>query len=243
MDLLVDTDFSDFTPPIANDANLVIDAPFSEGTLTIRGSRYNNTANPALIGGVTQDPATNPSIRNIRNGSNVVLTGGIPTNHFFSISPNRPFHNGGIINMTISGNGVGTPPGPLGGINIYCMTTGLLGTIDISGVPLQTIANVTFTLPADFSGLRTLGFARANVDGTIGGVTYFTWSVQIMTNLVDTSVELPIRDSRVESVVFYNITGVNVGSDWNILPAGIYIKKKTLSSGEVITEKVAKRGM
>jgi len=59
-----------------------------------------------------------------------------------------------------------------------------------------------------------------------------------------TEPETAVAESEVSvdvvSVDYYNIMGINCGSDFEALNTGIYVKKSTLSNGKVKTEKITK---
>lgn len=251
--VLINTDFSEINPPIPNHAQYnsgnYIDYGINFGLLRFIGPRYNDTSNRPTINSedpALRDPATIADVRYLRVGTSATLTNGVPTNHFYQVKPNNPFVNGGKVTLTISVNGTGK------GINVYDMGApavgedpavpgSLLGTIDISSIAVNSYVDVTFNLPTDFTGIKTLGFCRAEVDGAMGGVTFFTWNIKVET-FKDTpnSIRQPLTNANLTNIEYYNITGSKMGSDWNILPTGIYIVKKTYDNGEVVTEKVSK---
>lgn len=248
--VLINSDFSEINPAIPNHQtytpSTVVDHVLNFGALRYIGARYNDTSSRPTIDGVVKDPALDATVRYIRIGTNATITNGAPSNHFYQVKPNNAFVNGGKITLTISVNGTGA------GINVYEMGAPaigedpaipgtLLGTIDISSISVHSYADVTFDLPTTFSGAKTLGFCRAAADGSMGGVTFFTWKIKVNT-FEDTpnSIKQPISNANVTNVEYYNITGSKMGSDWNILPTGIYIIKKTYDNGEVVTEKISK---
>ena len=197
--VLIDTDFSDMNPVPDNGNNNLSGevVAISNGTMFWHGSRYNDTSNTPFIGEVGIDKEEdggdavemspdNPDVRYIRTGSNPVITDGKPTNHYFQVTPDAEFVNGGKVSLTISVHSTGK------GINVYDATDGvLLGTIDISQAVKYKKEVVEFTLPEDFSGVKTLAFTRADVDGEIAGVTFFTWHIKIETNVEEEEEETP----------------------------------------------------
>lgn len=250
--VLVDTDFSELRSQVElghQDQRNPEDAlPINGGTMHWRGPRYNDLSNTPSIGevgggtvaqgngdAVPLDP-NDEAVNYMRIGTNPTLTDGVPTNHFYAITPTNPFVNGGKITMIVSVHGTGQ------GINIYNATDAtLLGTINISGLTTYKYEEITFDLPSDFNGVKTLSFTRATVNGAItGGTTFFTWSVKIETGDIPNSINNPTFNANVSKVEYYNISGVNMGGDWNLLPAGIYIVKTTYDNGAVTTEKISK---
>lgn len=181
--VLIDTDFSDLTPTPANDANKSSQGPYNtpKGEITWHGTKYNDLKNFPAIGETVDDkidPAAdgNSNVRFLRTGSSFTLTDGVPTNHFFQVTPNDDFVNGGKVTLLVSVNGTAK------GINVYDASAAeYLGTIDISEIALYQKVPVEFILPADFSGKKTLSFTRAELDGSVGGVTFFTWNIKIET--------------------------------------------------------------
>ena len=251
--VLIDTDFSDMDPVPANGTNNLSGeaVAISNGTMFWHGSRYNDTSNTPFIGEVGIDKEEdggdavemspdNPDVRYIRTGSNPVITDGKPTNHYFQVTPDAEFVNGGKVSLTISVHSTGK------GINVYDATDGvLLGTIDISQAVKYKKEVVEFTLPEDFSGVKTLAFTRADVDGELAGVTFFTWHIKIETNVeeeeeVPTSISTPAYEGRVVSTQYYNINGMKVDSRFEALPAGIYIEVSRYENGAVATKKIIK---
>jgi hypothetical protein len=68
------------------------------------------------------------------------------------------------------------------------------------------------------------------------GVNLYHIIVGEATSIASTSAD----NANVVKTEYFSITGVNTGNNWNALPAGIYIVKKTLTNGQVATEKVTK---
>lgn len=62
----------------------------------------------------------------------------------------------------------------------------------------------------------------------------------IVTDYSPTAISQPTVNSNVTSVEYYSITGAKMGNDWNVLPIGVYIVKKTYDNGETVTEKISK---
>ncbi|WP_026473163.1 hypothetical protein [Alkaliflexus imshenetskii] len=105
--------------------------------------------------------------------------------------------------------------------------TNILGTVSAPG------ANVAFT---------TISYTEESP------TTIYIWSPSSGVNLYHIIVEdpsavsvvAPTFNANVSKVEYYNISGVNMGGDWNMLPAGIYIVKTTYDNGAVTTEKISK---
>lgn len=240
--VLVNTDWSDLNPTIANHTagSIANSYAITGGTLNFAGARYNDTSNrPSIIPAgdtvaVVLDPATDATVRYLRVGSNTTLTNNVPSAHFYQISPTDPFVNGGKITLTVSAN---TAPK---GIGVFNMTDqAALGVIDISALKPQTKNDVTFTLPASFNGVKALGFCRIELDGTVGGVTFFTWKVKIETNS-GTGIVKDLNTAKVVSTQYINTTGASVGSDFDNLKPGVYIQRNTYDNGKVVSSKVLK---
>ncbi len=239
--VLIDTDFSDLTPTPANDANKSSQGPYNtpKGEITWHGTKYNDLKNFPAIGETVDDkidPAAdgNSNVRFLRTGSNFGLTEGVPTNHFFQVTPNDDFVNGGKVTLLVSVNGTAK------GINVYDASAAeYLGTIDISEIALYQKVPVEFILPADFSGKKTLSFTRAELDGSVGGVTFFTWNIKIETD-IPVSVKPVLDNANVVGVEYYNISGANMGTSLDLLPSGVYIEVTKFDNGTVDTKKVVK---
>ncbi len=240
--VLVGTDWSDLNPTIENHtAGKIADSyAITGGTLNFAGARYNDTSNrPSIIpaGGteaVTIDPATDTSVRYLRVGSNTTLVNNVPSTHFYQITPTNPFVNGGKVTLTISSNTVGK------GIGVFNMTDQVaLGVIDLSALNANTYNEVTFTLPSNFNGVKALGFCRLEVDGSVGGVTFFTWKVKIETN-TGTAVFENLRTANIVSTQYFNLAGTSVGSSIENLSPGVYIKRTAYDNGKVENTKILK---
>jgi len=240
--VLVSTDWSDLNPTIENGtAGKIADSfTITGGTFNYAGARYNDLSNrPSIIpaGGTvaeTIDPATNSAVRYIRVGSNTTLVNNVPSTHFYQITPTKPFVNGGKITLTISSNTAGK------GIGVFNMTDQVaLGVIDISALTPQTYNDVTFTLPSNFNGVKALGFCRIEVDGSVGGVTFFTWKVKIETNS-GTKVFENMKAANVISTQYFNLAGSTMGSSIENLKPGVYIRRTTYDNGKVENTKVLK---
>ncbi|MDR2475096.1 MAG: hypothetical protein LBD45_04480, partial [Bacteroidales bacterium] len=100
--LILDTDFSDWlgTAPVnhANSGTYTIE----DGSLYIRGNRYNDTSNKPTIDGAELDPA-NPDVHYIRTGSTSTLAV-YEENNAIEITPTSALVNGGILEITFSSN-------------------------------------------------------------------------------------------------------------------------------------------
>jgi hypothetical protein len=240
--VLVSSNWSDLDPVIANGTSGKIADSYSitGGTFNFAGARYNDLSNrPTIIPsggtvGETIDPALDATVRYIRVGSSTTLTNNVPSAHFYQITPTKPFVNGGKVTLTVSANTAAK------GIGVFNMTDQTaLGVIDISALPMQTYNDVTFTLPANFNGVKALGFCRIELDGTVGGVTFFTWKVKIETNS-GTGVIDDMKTAKVVSTQFINLAGVAVGSSLENLKPGVYIQRTAYDNGKVLNKKVLK---
>ena len=109
---------------------------------------------------------------------------------------------------------------------------GTCGTITITGLNINT--TVTPFVKIMFTSVTNEG----NYATSPQNIRFF----QVVLNPVVSSVSKPnfTTEGNLLNVEYYNITGSKMGSDWNILPTGIYIVKKTYDNGEVVTEKVSK---
>lgn len=62
----------------------------------------------------------------------------------------------------------------------------------------------------------------------------------IVSDYVPTAINNPNATADLLKVEYFNISGTNMGSNWNTLPYGLYIAKKTFSDGTISTEKIVK---
>jgi hypothetical protein len=105
------------------------------------------------------------------------------------------------------------------------------GTITVTGLNINTTATpfvkILFTTVENSGEYQT----------TVANIRFFI----VTLNPILTSVNAPtINDASVLTVEYFNVIGVKVGSEWNMLPAGVYIVKTTYNDGSVATEKVSK---
>ncbi|MFT3738718.1 MAG: hypothetical protein QM786_08160 [Breznakibacter sp.] len=241
---LINTDWTDVNPAFAVAAAGVLTDNYNVtgGVFNFKGAKYNDTNKPTIIPegetiGVTLDPTTDATIRYMRVGSNTTLTDNVPTNHFYQFTPTNPFVNGGKVTLTISFNGTAE------GIGVYDMTDKVaLGIIDISQLAIQKYHDVTFDLPTTLNGLKTIGFCRIKLDGTVGGVTFFTWKAKLETNESGgTTAVKNIQLGKAISTEYLNLTGAKVGANYKDLNAGIYLQKTTYDNGQTVTTKILKQ--
>ncbi len=255
--VLVNSNLSDFNPEMANNTtgSAANSYAITGGVFVFAGARYNDTSNMPSISPTTGSseavPATdnvtiNPNVntgtssthtvRFVRVGTNSTMVNNLPTTHFYQITPTNPFKDGGKITLVVSSNAKG------GSVNIYNMTDGVkLGYIDISGLNWHLYNTVTFSLPSDLNGVKTIGFNRGSSTGDpAAGITFFTWNIKIETFGTSTSITQPNVKANLTATEYYNITGSKMGNDFNALPTGLYIVKKTYDNGQVTTEKISK---
>jgi hypothetical protein len=174
-------------------------------------------------------------VRYLRVGSNTTLVNNVPSTHFYQITPTNPFVNGGKVTLTISSNTVGK------GIGVFNMTDQVaLGVIDLSALNANTYNEVIFSLPSNFNGVKALGFCRLEVDGSVGGVTFFTWKVKIETN-TGTAVFENLKTANIVSTQYFNLAGTSVGSSIENLSPGVYIKRTAYDNGKVENIKILKK--
>ena len=228
-----------------------IDVTLTGASGRLQGPRYNANERPSLIleegepavviNPTDEEAPYNPTFY-IRFGSNTTVTAEKVANHYLSILPSEGFVNGGKVTLTISVNG---NPGE-NGVSIFKVNEAgvadeLLGTIDISGLAIHTKETHSISLPSSINGSTRLAIARTSKTGAFGaGVTFFLWDIKIETGDIANSINNPTFNANVSKVEYYNISGVNMGGDWNLLPAGIYIVKTTYDNGAVTTEKISK---
>jgi hypothetical protein len=62
----------------------------------------------------------------------------------------------------------------------------------------------------------------------------------IVSDYVPTAINNPNATADLLKVEYFHISGTNMGSNWNTLPNGLYIVKKTFSDGTISTEKIVK---
>jgi hypothetical protein len=235
--VLINTDWSDANPaiPVATNGDGTTSYSVTGGAMMFKTCKYNDTNNPT-IGTTVMNPATDNTVRYMRIGSSFTPdANGYPTNQYFNLTPTNAFVNGGKVTLTVSVNATGK------GINVYNMTDKtLLGTIDISGIALNAYTDVTFTIPASLSGIKSIGFTRAEITGAVGGATFFTWKVKVETFEVGTSVNPATTIGNVVSTQYYSLTGALVATKYAELAPGIYLQKSTFDNGKVSTVKVSK---
>lgn len=245
--VLIDTDFSDMDPVPANRTN-ILDGPIAitNGTIYWFGCRYNDTGSLPRIGDDSLDPNSDPELRYIRTGTNGAIgDDGKPTTHFFQVTPTEPFVNGGMVTLLVSSNG------DADGILVYDATDGgLLGEINLTGMPRYTISSYEFTLPETFSGVKALAFIRKSI-------TYFTWGIKVETNGEGVSIKdqvikpvtyssnktITVVDSFGKNVEVYSLTGTKiygqVASSSRVVvpaPAGVYLVVVNNVSTKVIVK-------
>lgn len=235
--VLIDTDFSDIDPVPANDENKLANGPYTVtgGEINWHGAKYNDTSNSAQLKTGNLNPNDDPSVQYVRFGSKFTLTDNVPSNHYLIITPHDDFVDGGKLTLTISAHGT------FKGINVWDVDEKeLLGTIDGSSIPTKEKVEVEFEFPETFEGNKTLAIARAELNGSDGGVTFFLWGIKIETNSPSVGIH-NAEYSPVVSTEYYNLSGVYEGADFNALASGLYIKVSVLENGNKTSEKVLKK--
>jgi len=109
---------------------------------------------------------------------------------------------------------------------------GTCGTMMATGLGINA-ASTPF-VKIIFTGVSSAGSYASGAEN----IRFFI----VTLNPVVSSVSKPnfTTEGNLLNAEYYNITGSKMGSNWNILPTGIYIVKKTYDNGEVVTEKVSK---
>lgn len=78
--------------------------------------------------------------------------------------------------------------------------------------------------------------------------TIYMWSPSSGVNLYhiiveessSTSINAPKAEGQVVATEYFNISGVRMGNNFDVLPAGIYLQVKQYANGAVVTDKIVK---
>lgn len=127
-------------------------------------------------------------------------------------------------------------------ITVMCMSSSS-GTDRILNMAAGSNTNVISEIPALGSPLTATTVAYTGEATTI-----YLWSPSSGVNLyhilveeaTSTSIQTPTASGSVVSTEYFSINGIKMGSNFDVLPSGIYIQLEQYSDGSVDTKKIVK---